>query len=128
MGADRAADPGSIPHFDLALLNVAEAKEATAFRALALRLYCAALLPAALTCVAFANGLSVGEILNQVLFFPAAILSVTDLLPIIQAVSVFVAEAPPTILAHADPRPAAGPQPARHLTFRNHQTSKDTFC
>ena len=82
MRADGAANRGSIAHPDVTLLEVACAKEATALRALALRLYVAALLAAALYRVALADGRLVGEVLNQVLFLPRAILRVTDLLPI----------------------------------------------
>ena len=88
MRADGAANRGSIAHPDVTLLEVACAKEATALRALALRLYVAALLAAALYRVALADGRLVGEVLNQVLFLPRAILRVTDLLPIAKAIAV----------------------------------------
>ncbi len=120
MRADGAADPGPIPRFDITVLAVACAEEATALRALALRLYIAALLAAALVRVALADGRLVGKVLNQILSLAPAILRVTDLLPISQAVAVLTAEAPPAILAHSDARPATGSEPARHSTLRNH--------
>lgn len=123
--ADGAAAPGPIARFDVTVLEVARAKEATALGALSLRLYIAALLAAALILVALAYGRLVGNVLNQVLSLPSAILRVTDLLPISQAVAVLAAEATPAILAHSNARPATGPEPARHSALRHHQTPRD---
>ena len=110
------------------VLEVACAEEATALRTLALRLYVAALLAAAVDCVALADGRLVSEVLNQVLSLPPAILRMADLLSITQAVAVLAAEATPAILAHSNARPATGPEPARHPTLCHHQKSRETFC
>jgi hypothetical protein len=121
VGADGAAHRRTVSQFDRALSEVARAKSAAALGALDLCLRAAALLAAALRCIAFANVRPVSEVLFQVLFLPRAILRVTDLLVVTQAVAVLVAEATTAILTHSYARLATGPESARDSALGNHQ-------
>jgi len=92
-----------------------------------LGLRAAALLAAALRCIAFANVRPVSEVLFQVLFLPRAILRVTNLLVVTQAVAMLVAEATTAILAHSYARLATGPESARDFALGNHQIALGGF-